>query len=64
LAAGRRGRTNNSPPQFGQLPPSRASAQDWQKVHSKEQMRASSESGGNGLSQHSQEGLSSNIAAS
>ena len=39
-------------------------AQGVQKVHSKEQIRASVESGGRSLSQHSQEGLSSSIEMS
>lgn len=61
LPAGRRGRTTNSPPQFGHLPPRTVSVQDAQNVHSNEQMRASADSGGRSLSQHSQLGLSSSI---
>lgn len=64
LLAGRRGRTTNSPPQFGHLPPRTVSAHDAQKVHSNEQMRASVDSGGKSLSQHSQLGLSSSISFS
>jgi hypothetical protein len=37
------------------------STQLWQKVHSKEQIRASMEWGGSGFLQFSQKGLSSNI---
>ena len=58
LDAGRRGRGSSSPPQLGQVPFSVTSAQVAQKVHSNEQMRASVESGGRGLSQHSQLGRS------
>ena len=64
LPAGRRGRTTSSPPQFGHLPPRTVSAHDAQKVHSKEQMRASVDSGGKSLSQHSQLGLISSISFS
>jgi hypothetical protein len=59
--AGRRGRETSSPPQLGHLPPSTPSAQAAQNVHSNEQMRASVESGGRSLSQHSQPGLSCSI---
>jgi len=59
LAAGLRGRGTNSPPQLGHLPPSFVSTHDAQNVHSKEQMRASVESGGRSLLQHSQLGRSS-----
>lgn len=62
LLAGRRGRATSSPPQLGQWPCSTVSAQVLQKVHSKEQMRASAESGGRSLSQHSQLGLSASMA--
>jgi hypothetical protein len=62
LAAGRRGRATSSPPQFGQRPCSAPSAQLAQNVHSNEQMRASVESGGKSLSQHSQPGRSSSMA--
>jgi hypothetical protein len=58
--AGRTGRRTNSPPQFGQRASgSRSAAQLVQKVHSKEQIKASVASGGRSLSQHSQFGLSS-----
>jgi hypothetical protein len=58
---GRIGRRTSSPLQLGQRPASTPSAQSRQKVHSKEQMRASSEWGGKSRSQHSQLGLSSSI---
>lgn len=58
IRADRTGRRTSSPPQFGQMP-SLASAQSAQNVHSKVQMRASSESGGSVRSQHSQLGRSS-----
>jgi hypothetical protein len=48
----RRGRGSNSPPQFGQRPFT-ASVQDVQKVHSKEQMRASPPSEANGVAHFS-----------
>lgn len=64
LPAGRRGRGMSSPPQLGQMPPRRSSAQGAQKVHSKEQMRASGESGRRSLSQHSQLGRSSSTMTS
>lgn len=64
LLVGRRGRATNSPPQLGHLPSRRVLAHDAQKVHSNEQMRASAESGGKSLSQHSQLGLSSSISFS
>jgi hypothetical protein len=57
FAAGRRGRATSSPPQFGHTPFSTVSVQPAQNVHSKVQMRASGESGGKSLSQHSQPGL-------
>jgi hypothetical protein len=63
FAAGRRGRTTSSPPQFGHLPPSLPSVHGAQKVHSKEQIRASVESGGKSRSQHSQPGLSCSMMA-
>lgn len=59
--AGRRGLGINSPPQLGQMLPNFDSAHDAQKVHSKEQIRASVESGGKSGSQHSQPGRSSSI---
>ena len=64
LAGGRRGRDTNSPPQLGQLPPSFDSAQEAQNVHSNEQIRASTDSGGRSRSQHSQLGRSSSIRQS
>jgi hypothetical protein len=59
LAVGRLGRASSSPPQLGHLPAGRASAQVAQKVHSNEQIRARSDSGGRSRSQHSQLGRSS-----
>gem|GEM_PF-984153 len=53
LAAGRDGRGSNSPPQFGHVPARRPLAHSLQNVHSKEQMRASAESGGKSRLQHS-----------
>jgi hypothetical protein len=61
LPAGRRGRRTNSPPQLGQVPPKGPSAHATQKVHSNEQMRASRDSGGRSLLQHSQLGRRSSI---
>ena len=61
-SAGRIGRRTSSPPQFGQRPPSTPSAQSRQNVHSYEQIRASTESGGRSRSQHSQFGRSSSIS--
>ena len=58
LDAGRTGRRTSSPPQLGQWPCKRVSAQSAQKVHSKEQMRASSAAGGRSRLQHSQLGRS------
>ena len=46
-----------SPPQLGHFPASTVSTHDAQKVHSKEQIRASDESGGRSALQHSQLGL-------
>jgi hypothetical protein len=60
-SAGRRGRTTNSPPQFGHRPRRSPVAHFTQKVHSNEQMRASGESGGRSLSQHSQLGRISSM---
>lgn len=57
-SAGRIGRRTSSPPQFGQCPASRPSAQTRQKVHSNEQIIASADAGGNSRPQHSQLGLS------
>ena len=61
-SAGRIGRRTSSPPQFGQRPPSTPSAQSRQNVHSYEQIRASTESGGRSRSQHSQFGRSSSMS--
>jgi hypothetical protein len=61
IACGRIGRTEKPPPQLGQRPLSRVSAQSLQNVHSNEQIIASRESGGRFLSQHSQLGLSLSI---
>jgi hypothetical protein len=58
----RRGRAINSPLQFGHRPASTWVVQYAQNVHSKEQMRATAESGGRSALQHSQLGLSSSIA--
>ena len=55
------GRWQNPPPQFGQTLWSTFSAQSAQNVHSKLQMRASTEFAGNGLLQFSQLGRSSII---
>jgi hypothetical protein len=57
------GRCTSSPPQLGQRPRS-FRAQSTQKVHSKEQIRASGESGGKSRSQHSQPGRIWSILAS
>ena len=59
--AGRRGRGSSSPPQVGDLPFRRRSAQVAQNVHSNEQIRASGDSGGRSASQHSQEGRMSSM---
>jgi hypothetical protein len=58
LTAERRGRDTRSPPQLGQIAPSRISAQEEQNVHSNEQIIATAESGGRSTLQHSQLGLS------
>jgi hypothetical protein len=58
---GRIGRGAKLPPQFGQTPLSRPSAQSRQKVHSKVQIIASVADGGKFLSQHSQLGRSSSM---
>jgi len=64
LWAGLIGRRANSPPQLGQrLSANRSSTQDAQKVHSKEQIIASEDSGGSSLPQHSQFGLNSRAIA-
>src|SRR5688572_13632611 len=62
FSAVRRGRGTSSPPQFGHLPPSTPSLHARQKVHSKEQMNASVDSGGRSRLQHSQFGRSCSIA--
>jgi len=62
--AGRTGRGLNSPPQLGQAPPRRCSAQVLQKVHSKVQIMASVDVEGRSLSQHSQLGRISNMSLS
>ena len=59
LFRGRTGRAVNPPPQFGQTLPSTFSTQGRQKVHSKLQIIASTESGGSGRLQFSQVGRSS-----
>lgn len=61
LLAGRCGRDTKSPPQFGQAPWSKESTHDAQKVHSKVQILASSDSGGKSLLQHSQSGRNSSL---
>jgi hypothetical protein len=57
------GRGSKPPPQFGQTFPSTCATHSAQKVHSKEQMRASSLSGGSALPQFSQTGLNSSMEA-
>jgi hypothetical protein len=57
------GRTENPPPQFGQTLCRTVSTQARQKVHSNEQIIASVESGGSGVLQFSQVGLSSSMAS-
>jgi hypothetical protein len=54
--AGRIGRGEKLPPQFGQTPLSRLSTQSRQNVHSNVQIIASVADGGRFLSQHSQLG--------
>ena len=61
-AAGRTGRGEKLPPQFGQTPPSLLSTQSRQNVHSNVQIIASAADGGKSLSQHSQLGRSSSIS--
>jgi hypothetical protein len=58
---GRIGLGTKPPPQFGQTLPRILSTHAAQNVHSYVQMRASSESGGSGLLQCSQVGLSSSM---
>jgi len=60
---GRTGRGENPPPQFGQTLESLVSTQSAQKVHSYEQIRASSAVGGRSLSQYSQFGRSCSAMA-
>jgi hypothetical protein len=62
LFAGRIGRDEKFPPQFGQTPPSFVSAQSRQKVHSNVQIMASIASGGRSLLQHSQLGRKASMA--
>ena len=62
--AGLIGRGQKPPPQLGHTLPRISSTQLLQKVHSKVQIMASRESGGNGLLQFSQVGLSSSMASS
>jgi hypothetical protein len=64
IEAGRMGRDAKFPPQFGQRPARRLSAQSRQKVHSKVQIIASVAVGGKSLLQHSQLGRSSSIVVS
>jgi len=61
LAAGRIGRGEKLPLQFGQTPFSLLSTQSRQKVHSNVQIIASVACGGKSLSQHSQLGRSSSM---
>jgi hypothetical protein len=61
LSVGLAGRLTSSPPQLGHIPASFCFAQVAQKVHSKEQIIASSECGGRSLLQHSQFGLSASM---
>ena len=63
-AAGRIGRGEKLPPQFGQTPLSLVSTQSRQNVHSNVQIIASVAAGGKSLSQHSQLGRSSSMASS
>jgi len=62
LFFGRIGLGEKPPPQFGQALPRTFSTQERQKVHSKEQIIASVESGGSAVSQFSHVGLNSSIA--
>jgi hypothetical protein len=57
LRLGRIGLATSAPLQLGHMLLSLSVAQVEQKVHSKEQMRASVDSGGRSKSQHSQFGL-------
>jgi site-specific recombinase XerD len=56
------GRRTSSPAQFGHTPFNRVATQSLQNVHSNEQIQARIESGGRSPLQHSQPGLSNNIA--
>ena len=62
-SAGRIGRPHEIAAAIRAAPPSTPSAQSRQNVHSYEQIRASTESGGRSRSQHSQFGRSSSISA-
>lgn len=64
FVAGLIGRGTNPPPQLGQTLSRTRSTQVTQNVHSYEQIRASSESGGSDLLQCSQVGLRSSIEVS
>src|SRR5258708_6314809 len=61
--AGRTGRSEKLPPQFGQRPPSFPFTQSRQNVHSNVQIMASVAAGGRSLSQHSQLGRSSSMTS-
>jgi hypothetical protein len=63
-AAARVGRFDKAPPQLGQRPFNLTSAQAVQKVHSSEQIHASSDSGARSVSQHSQPGRICSMSAS
>jgi hypothetical protein len=64
IAAGRIGRAEKLPPQFGQRPLKRVSTHSRQKVHSNVQIIASAACGGRSLSQHSHPGFSNSTCAS
>lgn len=64
LLVGRIGLATKLPPQLGHFSRSTVATQVAQKVHSNEQIRASVDSGGSALSQHSQDGRSCNISFS
>jgi hypothetical protein len=61
--AGRIGRGENPPPQFGHTLCSFSSTHAAQKVHSKEQIRASADAGGRSRLQNSQFGRNSSAIA-
>jgi hypothetical protein len=63
FCAGLTGRGAKPPPQFGQTFSSTPSTHAAQNVHSYVQMRASGASGGSGLLQFSQVGLSSSMGS-